>query len=97
MFRHPNESTEHKGRGLASGRSDTYDPRDSFGYDSVVLALDPRQTGVLTANVDASFRAAASACGIDPGTSRWLMGIEVGIQAYSVNLVTANFYDTQFA
>jgi hypothetical protein len=78
------------------GTSDTYDPGDSFGYDSVASTLDPGQTGVLTANVDSSFRVAALAWGIDPGTSRSLMGVEIGIEAYSVNLVTANFYDTQF-
>jgi len=96
VFRHPSAVQNTNGTDSPVGRSDTYDPGDSFGYDSVALALDPGQTDVLTANVDASFRAAASACGTDPGTSRSLMEVEVGIEAYSVNLVTANFYDTQF-
>jgi hypothetical protein len=79
------------------GTSDTYDPGDSFGYDTVTLTLDPGQTGTLTANIDDSFRAAALAWKIDPGTTRSLMGIEVGIEAYNVNLVTTNFFNIQFA
>src|SRR5256712_8665142 len=75
------------------GTTDTYDPGDSFGWDSVTLQANPGQTGILTADATQLCQGALAAWGLPATTQCTLAGIEIGTEGYLVNSVNVDWYN----
>src|SRR5437667_5787131 len=79
------------------GRTNTYNPGDSFGWDNVTLAqVQANQTYVLTANVAHQCQEDLIAWGLSPSTPCQLAGIEIGTEGYQFQQLATNWYTLQF-
>ena len=75
------------------GRTETYDPGNSFGWDVVVAQLNPGQSYSFSTDVENQFQRAIAAYGIPNNTGHALWGLEIGTEAFSVQQLNSNWPD----
>lgn len=75
----------------AAGSTATYDPGDSFGWDTVVAVLKTGQSYTFSRNAEAQYQGAIGAWGISPSTPHQFLGLEVGTEAFGINQLNSDW------
>ena len=93
------------GANSAIGTQDTYDPNDAsgtythvFGYDEVFAQTNVGQAfTVVNFRTDVLFQRAAKVWGVSLATAKTLVGVEIGLEGYDVETVSATLFSFSFS